>query len=208
MKPLVGLSILFLFLVSEVPAQNSNETETEPYPNTDLTYSRIPEAPASYSAGNVAARIIDGLGFRYYWATEDLRKTDLDYKPSENARTTSETIQHIYGLSNVILNAMEQNANLEDNSGKPMTFTDIRKKTLDNLKRASDILKRASDEDIEKYIIIFGQGDSSSEFPFWNLLNGPIADAIYHTGQVVSFRRSSGNPINPKVRVFTGNVSE
>jgi uncharacterized damage-inducible protein DinB len=208
MKPLVGLSILFLFLVSEVPAQNSNETETEPYPNTDLSYSRIPEAPASYSAGNVAARIIDGLGFRYYWATEDLRKTDLDYKPSENARTTSETIQHIYGLSNVILNAMEQNANLEDNSGKPMTFTDIRKKTLDNLKRASDILKRASDEDIEKYIIIFGQGDSSSEFPFWNLLNGPIADAIYHTGQVVSFRRSSGNPINPKVRVFTGNVSE
>jgi uncharacterized damage-inducible protein DinB len=208
MKPLVCLSILFLFLVSEVPAQNSNETETEPYPNTDLSYSRIPEAPASYSAGNVAARIIDGLGFRYYWATEDLRKTDLDYKPSENARTTSETIQHIYGLSNVILNAMEQNANLEDNSGKPMTFTDIRKKTLDNLKRASDILKRASDEDIEKYIIIFGQGDSSSEFPFWNLLNGPIADAIYHTGQVVSFRRSSGNPINPKVRVFTGNVSE
>lgn len=42
--------------------------------------------------------------------------------------------------------------------------------------------------------------------PFYNLINGPIADAIWHTGQLASFRRSSGNPINSKVNHFTGKV--
>ena len=34
------------------------------------------------------------------------------------------------------------------------------------------------------------------EYPFWSLLNGPIADMIWHVGQVVTFRRSLGNPFN------------
>ena len=42
--------------------------------------------------------------------------------------------------------------------------------------------------------------------PFWNLINGPFSDIIYHTGQVVAFRRISGNPINPGVNVFVGQV--
>ncbi|MEZ4850056.1 MAG: hypothetical protein R3B93_15850 [Bacteroidia bacterium] len=49
--------------------------------------------------------MIDGLGFRYYWATEGLRQEDLNYAPSEGARTTLETMQHIYGLSSMVLNA-------------------------------------------------------------------------------------------------------
>lgn len=40
------------------------------------------------------------------------------------------------------------------------------------------------------------------------MLNGPIADALWHVGQVVSFRRSSGNPFNSKVSVFSGKVRE
>lgn len=51
-------------------------------------------------------------------------------------------------------------------------------------------------------------GGKRSEFPFWNMLNGPIADALWHVGQVVSFRRSSGNPFNSKVSVFSGKVRE
>lgn len=174
----------------------------------ELPYSQIPDTPDSYSAGKVAARVIDGLGFRFYWATEDLSDTDLAYKPSAEARTTAETISHIYGLSRVIRNAVEQKPNLPGNEGAHLSYEEIRAQTLDNLKRASDLLKRIPDAEITHLMVIFGEGEDSSEFPFWNLLNGPIADAIYHTGQVVSFRRSSGNPINPKVRVFTGTVSE
>ena len=70
-----------------------------------LPYYEIPDAPNSYTATSVAARMIDGLGFRYYWATQGLRAEDLAYKPSESGRTSAETIDHIYGLSKVIVNA-------------------------------------------------------------------------------------------------------
>ena len=46
------------------------------------------------------------------------------------------------------------------------------------------------------------------EFPFWNQLNGPIEDAVWHCGQIVAFRRASGNPISKKISVFTGKVNE
>ena len=52
--------------------------------------------------------------------------------------------------------------------------------------------------------IKFNRGGVFSEFPFWNLINGPISDAIYHVGQIVSFRRTSGNPIEKGVNVFLG----
>ena len=78
----------------------------------DLPYYEIPDYSATYTPGAVAARVIDGLGFRYYWATEDLRPEDLKYQPtgvsSGEARTTEETIQHIYSLTNVILNTTKK----------------------------------------------------------------------------------------------------
>ena len=44
--------------------------------------------------------------------------------------------------------------------------------------------------------------------PFWNQLNGPIEDAVWHSGQIVVFRRASGNPISKKISVSTGKVRE
>ena len=52
--------------------------------------------------------------------------------------------------------------------------------------------------------IIFKRGDKESVFEFWHLLNGQLSDAIYHTGQIVSFRRTNENPVNPKMNVFMG----
>jgi len=65
-------------------------------------------------------------------------------------------------------------------------------------------LKANPDQNLSELKVIFKRGENESEFPFWNVINGQISDAIYHTGQVVSFRRSSGNPMNPKVNVFSG----
>jgi hypothetical protein len=39
--------------------------------------------------------------------------------------------------------------------------------------------------------------------PFWYIINGPLADALTHIGQINSFRRIAGNPA-PKARVFFG----
>ena len=41
------------------------------------------------------------------------------------------------------------------------------------------------------------------EKPFWHIINGPVADALTHVGQINSFRRLAGNP-TPKARVFVG----
>jgi hypothetical protein len=41
------------------------------------------------------------------------------------------------------------------------------------------------------------------ELPFWHIVNGPVADALTHVGQINSFRRLAGNP-TPKANVFWG----
>jgi hypothetical protein len=187
-------TLIFLFLINfGLLAQEKMEDK--------LPYYEIPEHSDVYTAGTVAARMVDGLGFRYYWATEGLREEDLAYKPSEDGRTTAETVDHIYGLTKVIVNSTLKKPNSRAEEPE-MTFAEKRKKTLENIKMAADILRVS--EDISEFKIIFGE----NEFPFWNQLNGPIADAIWHCGQVISFRRSSGNPYNSKASVFSGKVSE
>ncbi len=170
---------------------------------SELPYAEIPEAPEGYTPGGVVSRMIDGLGFRFYWATEGLRPEDLAYKPSEEARTTEETIDHILGLSYVVLNSAlrEVNAPREE---APMTFDQKRARVLKNLQAASEILRAA--EDLGDYPVVFKGKESDVEYPFWNQINGPISDALWHCGQIVSFRRASGNPFNSKVSVFSGKL--
>ncbi len=81
-----------------------------------------------------------------------------------------------------------------------MTYKEKRTATLNNLKKASDILHVSND--ISQFKIIFGE----QKIPFWNQINGPIADAIWHCGQIAVYRRVTKNPINPKVNHFTGKI--
>lgn len=184
--------ILLCFLLVGLVSQSQNE----------LPYYEIPEAPESFTAGTVAARAIDGLGFRYYWATEGLRQEDLDFRPNANARSSMETIEHIYGLSRMIVNSTLKKDNNKKEDEEELSFEAMRKATLINFKTAADIL-RISD-DISQFKIVFGD----REIPFWNQINGPIEDAVWHCGQVVLLRRSSGNPFNSKVSVFSGKLRE
>ena len=173
--------------------------------NSDLPYYEIPEASETYTAGTVVARMIDGLGFRFYWSTEGLRAEDLAFKPSEDGRTTRDTVDHILGLTNVILNSALKKENEALNT-EGMTFEEKRAKTLNMLKQAADILRTA--DDLSEFKIVFNRGGQISEFPFWNNINGPIADALWHCGQVITHRRTSGNPYNSKASVFTGTVKQ
>ena len=161
-----------------------------------LPYYEIPEHADSYTAGSVASRMLDGLGFRYYWATEGLRVEDLEYKPSESGRTSAETIDHLLGLSNFILNSISTEKSSD--STEVLTFIEKRKQTLLNIKKASEILRTI--DDISQF--------DNDRFPFWNIINGPISDALWHCGQVVMLRRASGNPFNSKVNVFSGKLRE
>ena len=174
----------------------------------DLPYREIPAYPESFTPENVVARTIDGVGFRFYWATEGLRPEDLTFRPTPEARSSEETIDHILGLSNVILNGIKNEPNIRSGEEtSPLSFEVKRRQVLENLQTASNLLKMSGDK-LEDMKIVFKNGDNQSEFPFWNMLNGPIGDALWHTGQVVTFRRSSGNPFNGKASVFSGKVRE
>jgi len=173
--------------------------------NMNLPYYEIPDAPESYTAANVAARMIDGLGFRYYWVTDSLREEDLRFKPSDDGRTTRETVDHIFRLSRTIYNSIYGIPN-EKVEEEEMSFEEARKRTLEMLNQSS--LRLRENPNLNDLNIVFLRGDERSEFPFWNLINGPISDALWHCGQVVSYRRSSGNPYNSKASLFTGKVRE
>lgn len=175
---------------------------------SELPYYQIPDYPEKYTAETVAARMVDGLGYRYYWATEGLTEENLAFKPSEKGRTIDETLDHILGLTNTLANAAKKQPNIRSGEKKELTFDEKRRKTLENIKTASDILRSAKEGEIEEFLVIFQRGEQTSEYPFWNMLNGPLADALWHVGQVVSHRRTAGNPLNPKVSVFRGKNRE
>ena len=171
----------------------------------NLPFYEISNYPESYSEAEIVGRMIDGLGFRYYWATEGLKEKDLNFRLPNDSRSSIETVVHIYDLSNMILNTA-LNLPIEQKSTEGMEFKEIREKTLFNLKEASDIFKKT--KNFDNHNIIFLRDSKKVEYPFWNQLNGPIEDAVWHSGQIVAFRRASGNPISKKISVFTGKVRE
>ncbi|WP_347922418.1 hypothetical protein [Pontimicrobium sp. SW4] len=194
MKIKSSLLIVCLLIVDLISAQTEK-----------LPYYEIPDYPSEYNEGTVVARLIDGLGFRYYWATEGLRAEDLEFKPSAEGRTTDETIDHIYGLTKTIINSALKKPNIPIEEPK-MTFAEKRAKTLNLLKQAADIFRESND--LSEFTMVFQRGSNTTEYPFWNQINGPISDALWHVGQVITHRRTSGNPFNSKVSVLAGKVRD
>lgn len=171
-----------------------------------MNYSSIKEAPSNYSSGNILSRFIDGLAFRYYWATENLREEDLQFSPSETAMSCRQTLEHMVWLSVMIKNALTggKSNRAVNQDYKEMAFTDLRSTFLANLELSSEVARTKKEDDLNELQIVIQANEKEFSYPLWNMMNGPIADAMYHTGQIVSFRRSSGNPIPKGVNHLIG----
>lgn len=178
------LTLTFFTSMSQIPPANSKDY-----------YYQIPEYPSSFSGPMVVARMMDGLGNRFYWATENLSQDNLSFKPNEQARTINETIDHIFGLCEMVKKAVFRE------ESESLNLTSKRDMALENIRLISEKLKQSSEQELSKFNLLMGRGN---EFPFWNAINGPIADALWHTGQIVSLRRSAGNPFNSQFSVFLG----
>lgn len=180
---------------------NAQETMKDEVP-----YAAIPDAPDAYSAGAVISRMIDGLGFRYYWATEGLSDENFAFRTNETGRSIFETMEHVYDLSVLILNSAKKASNdLRSENEKP-SKDELRATTLINLKTASDLFRFS--EDLSEHKIIYQREKGVTEFPFWYQINGPIEDAVWHAGQIAIIRRAAGNPFNDKVSLFRGKLKE
>ena len=171
---------------------------------TSEYFKDISEYPTEINNGNIISRMINGLGYRYYWATEKLRENDLRYRPSKDAYSTKETMVHIFTLSKTVYNTTLSKMNKRPDIDIPVDYESIRNETLQFLEKASKNFSNLNSEELNQMKIKFNRGGTIKSFPIWNLLNGPIADAIYHTGQIVTFRRTTGNPIDSSVNVFMG----
>ncbi|WP_232827469.1 hypothetical protein [Winogradskyella aurantiaca] len=189
---LLGISALSLTMCLLMQAQESQN---------ELPFRELSEYPETFTANSVSARMIESLGFRFYWATESLEDNDFEFKLSEESRSIGDTMKHVYDLSLIIRNSAEKKTNKrgKDNT---MNFQELRVATLNNLKAAVDLIGEA--DSMEEFKIMFG----SNSFPFWNQVNGPIADAIWHCGQIATLRRASGNPMNSKVNHFSGTIRD
>ena len=195
-----NLILLFLFINTLVMAQENNSKE--------IPFKTIPEAASNYEAGNLIIRMIEGAGYRYYWATDGLTGTDLSFKPSDSGKSTFETLEHIYELSVIIKNTALNMAIIRPLESTPKDWLKLRSETLHHLEDAANVFGGMSPEELNAFKVVFERGGKQSVFPLWNLINGPLSDFIYHSGQIVSFRRSSGNPIPKGVNVFIGKTKE
>ena len=201
MNRFFALFVIAIFL--SVNSAQSQDTTMQVTP-----YASIESYPEVFTAATMVARTIDGLGYRYYWATEGLTDEDLIFRPSEDASNVIETLEHLLGLTEGVLNCISGKPNIRPQAERNLSYQEMRHESLINLKKASDLLIASPDMDMSTRNVIFKRGDNESVFEFWHLLNGHLSDAIYHTGQIVSFRRTNENPVNPKMNVFMGKNRE
>ena len=194
----ISLNLFLFFIIISGHMQSQDQ----------LPFKSIPEYPDNYKSGNIIQRMIQGLGYRYYWATEGLTDKDLKYRPSNEAMSAFETLEHIYGLAETINNTSLKKVNYRPYRDAPKNFESIRRETLNHLQLAANRFSDLSFDEISDNEIIFETNDIRTVFPLWNLINGQISDALYHTGQIVSFRRTTGNPMKKGVNVFIGKTKE
>lgn len=166
---------------------------------TDLPYYDIPKTPTEISTTNTLARLIDGLGFRYRWATEGLTQNEYVFKPVESSMNMTELITHIFELVKVTNRILNGGLNTIHETE---SISQTRENTLFLIDKLSTHLKLMTDDEFKD--LELKNESTEKQFPFWFLLNGPLADALTHVGQITSWRRIAGNPQPEGVNVFLG----
>ena len=159
---------------------------------TSLPFHTLSPVPGELTATNVLARMIDGLGFRYHWATEDLREEDLDFRPVAGSMPIGEVMVHVYDLAWGTHRKFGGEATRDRSPGQ------IRERTLALYAGLRQQLLAMDDVALAERIA----GDEGWSIWYW--MNGPIADALTHVGQITSWRRMAGNPQPSGVDVFRG----
>ncbi len=76
----------------------------------------------------------------------------------------------------------------------------LREQALENLRIVREHLEGLTDEAIAGHQVL---KRDRSRFPVWNIMKGPLADALTHVGQINAWRRLNGNP-TPPANVFAG----
>jgi len=161
-------------------------------------YQSLPNPPKTLSTGTILTRLVDSIGFRYQVATEGLTTNEINFRPTKESMDMMELLVHIYRLISWTGSAFEFSYATKKSFSD---FDELRTETLELCQAFSAFLADLSVEDIEKASVFLKRKER--HYSFWYLINGPLADALTHIGQVNSWRRIAGNPIG-RISPFTG----
>lgn len=159
----------------------------------------IPAPPDNITPGAILARLVDGLAFRYYWATEGLRPEDAAFRVCEGSLTILEVMQHLWRLLSFAHHCAAPGSSAPGDP--PGDMQTVRNETLGVLQAMRETFLNMSEKELGAVVIRRKNVDGA--FPFWNLISGPLADALTHVGQINSWRRANGNPVR-KVNYLAG----
>ena len=158
--------------------------------NDKLPFYQLDSYPAQVSGPSVVVRLLDALGFRFHWATQGLNEQDYAFSPGQGCQSIGQLIEHIWGLVHWI-----SSTNRGREETRPEAPQEQRAHILHMLHQ---LRKHVSTLDDPALAAVTINGHA-----FWHLLNGPLADALTHVGQINVLRRLAGNP-TPRASVFTG----
>ncbi|MFT6322196.1 MAG: hypothetical protein ACJAT4_003131 [Granulosicoccus sp.] len=161
-------------------------------------FQSLPPTPTNSNSGAILSRFIVAIGFRYQIATKGLTQNEIEFRPVEGSMNMLELLDHIYKVLTWAYKAFDKNAKLEIPSN---TFDDYQERTLQVCESFRKRLEEMSDEEIEQTEVYLKRIDTT--FSFWYLINGPISDVLTHIGQINSWRRIAGNPVD-RISPFTG----
>jgi hypothetical protein len=136
----------------------------------------IPDPSDTYTATTVTIRMLQAVEYRFCRATQDLDASHYDFRPTPDAMPLGDLISHIGDL--VTWTA----ASLSVDCEKPGTDLDA---IQDILQKTAGQLETMSDADLTA-VKLGGTRE------FWYAINGPIADALTHIGQINTYKRLIG----------------
>lgn len=167
--------------------------------NTPSYFNAIGKPPETITPNTILIRMIDGLGFRFRAATEELTENDMHFRPSSDSFSIFELLQHIYDLAFITQKTFGGKASYKKE--QLHNFHLLRNEIMTLYQFAKEAITPLSISALSECSV---QPKSlPNPYPFWYVINGHIADALTHVGQLVSWRRINGNP-QPKTNVFLG----
>ncbi|HMB92623.1 MAG TPA: hypothetical protein VKP65_17350 [Rhodothermales bacterium] len=156
----------------------------------DNRYHRLPATPAEITVATVICRLLAGMGFRLYWATDELTEELYAFQPGEGARSIGETVDHIWDLLHWLYNALEP-----EGKTKPDGPEALRDGALELIALLEGQFSTIDKDELETIHIL--------KEPFWPIINGPLSDVLTHIGQIATVRRLAGSPA-PMSNPFEG----
>lgn len=166
-------------------------------------FRQLPAPPETLDVAALLVRLVDGLGFRYRWATEGLRDDDGGLRPSDGQMSLLELMAHVRDLvgwcSACAAASVDEPPRYD--VGPVGDVLGLRQQTLDALVRLRATFGTRDPAELARLRLVGRRGGDG--VPFLHMLNGPLADALTHVGQIAAWRRFGGRP-GPAADVFRG----